>query len=399
MYDGAVVNACIDSRAAYDRVARYVDKSEFTPMAGYWWDLLVDWYLHDPDCERVDRAILRERGERRANAKHRETMVGYFDDLPAVGSPANVVSDLLEVKRHAKANELGASVGGDPAKLLILAREYVELLEAENIEQDTWVEAGDWDEVDEALNEQNRTKLLPLALNERCAGGAIPGHHIVLFGPPEIGKSLVAINMVCGFLRQGRRVLYVSNEDSARVIKERIRCNLSGMSAELARANRSEAIAIARSKGVDNLFVGNMDPGDVAQIERKAQEVDADVIVVDQLRNLHATTVRANAGITQRLDAVAQEFRSLLIRGQYIGVSLMQANAGEHGKRQVWMHYDDVDSSRTGVPASADLLVAIGGDDDMLAQNRRAFSLCKNKLGGNHEGFIVRVTPELSRCK
>lgn len=394
-----VIASCLDSRAAYDRVERFVDRHEFTPMASFWWELVVDWYSRDNSAESIDRGILRAKGSRRAGEKHRETMQEWFDALPRGVSSDNVVSELIAVKRHAKHNELAATPQDDYDKLNKLAREYIELLEAEELQASTWIDAGDWDDIDEALSAENRTKLLPIALNQRAGGGAVPGHHIVLFGPTEIGKSLFAINMVCGFLRQGKRVLYVSNEDAAQIVKERIRCNLSGMSTDQARQDKDKAIDLARSKGIDNLFCGNMDPGDVAQIERKVEETKADVVIVDQLRNLHSVGGNRASGITQRLDQVAQEFRSLLIRKQIIGVSIMQANAGEHGKPQVWMSYDDVDSSRTGVPASADLLIAIGADDNMLAQGRRAVSLCKNKLGGKRDGFLVSVIPELSRCK
>ena len=142
-----------------------------------------------------------------------------------------------------------------------------------------------------------------------------------------------------------------------------------------------------------------MDPGDIKQIERKVDEWDADIVVVDQLRNLNGVVGTRNANNTQRLDSVAREFRSLLIRKQLIGVSIMQASAGEHGKPQVWMSYDDVDSSRVGVPGTADLLIAVGADEDMESRGQRAISLCKNKLGGKKDGFIVQYDIERSKCK
>lgn len=399
MHDGMVVSACVDSRAAYDRVEPFVEPSEFTPMARFWWDLVVDWYRHDGDCERIDRSLLRARGERRAGAKHRETMVGYFDDLADVPSPDNAVRELIEVKRHAKANELAAQQGDDPDKILPVAKAYLELLEAETLEKDTWVEAVGDDDLTFNSDESAKVTLLPQALHRRLGGGAAPGDHIVIFGPTEIGKSLFTINMVAGLLRQGKRVLYMSNEDAAVKTRLRVRSNLASMSAEQIRANPDEARRRSEAKGFSNLFTGNMDPGDVRQIERKVEECNADVIVIDQLRNLHAIGGGRNASGTQRMDQAAQEVRSLLIRKQLIGISVMQANAGEHGKRSVWFHYDDVDSSRTGVPGTADLLIGIGADDEMLLQGVRAISLCKNKLGDNHEGFIVQFDTARSKCK
>lgn len=399
MHDGNVVAACLDSREAFDRVEQFVDKAEFTPMAAHWWGLVSEWYHGDPDAKFVDRPVLRERGIRTVNEKHRETMASWFDHLEPVGSPGNVVSELIAVKRHAVGNELAAAIGGDRDKLVELARDYVEILEAETLEKDTWIEAGDWDDIETLLSAEGRTKLLPLSLNNRAGGGAIPGHHIVIFGPTEIGKSLLAINMVAGFLRQSKRVLVVSNEDAASVWKHRVLCSLANKSAAEVREDRAGAVAHAESKGIRNLLVGNMDPGDVKQIERKVDEWNADIVVVDQLRNLNAVVGTRGGSITQKLDRVAQEFRSMLIRRQIIGVSLTQAHAGEHGKPQVWMSYDDVDSSRTGIPASADLLIAIGANEDMEAQGQRAISLCKNKLGGKKDGFIVQYDTERSRCR
>ncbi len=399
MHDGAVVAACLDSRDAYDRVERFVDEHEFTPMASYWWKLVADWYTRDDRATAVDRGLLRQKGSRQASEKHRETMLGWFDDLPDSVSPDNVVAELLAVKRHAKGNELAAAIGGDVDKLTELAQQHLELLEAETLEKDTWIQAGDWDELEQSLSPEGRTKVLPISLNTRLAGGAAPGHHIVIFGPTEIGKSLLAVNMVAGFLRQGRRVLVVSNEDSAAVWKSRVITNLANKSAQELRENPSESLRTAEGKGLGNLLVGNMDPGDVKQIERKVDEWNADVVVVDQLRNLNCVARIRAGNITQRIDQAAQEFRSLLIRRQLIGVSILQAHAGEHGKPLVWMSADDVDSSRVGAPGTADLLIAVGADEDMEAKGQRAISLCKNKLGGKKDGFVVQYDTERSKCR
>lgn len=82
-----------------------------------------------------------------------------------------------------------------------------------------------------------------------------------------------------------------------------------------------------------------------------------------------------------------------------LGVSLTQANAGDEARPKVWLRDSDVDSSRTGLPAQADLLLGIGADDDMLNTGARAVSLCKNKLSGNHEGFMVQFDYLRSKVK
>ena len=77
----------------------------------------------------------------------------------------------------------------------------------------------------------------------------------------------------------------------------------------------------------------------------------------------------------------------------------MQARAPEHGHRLVWFHADDVDSSRIGAPGTADVLIGVGADEEMLLQNVRAISICKNKVGGNHEGFTVNIDTARSKLK
>jgi hypothetical protein len=57
----------------------------------------------------------------------------------------------------------------------------------------------------------------------------------------------------------------------------------------------------------------------------------------------------------------------------------------------------DIDSSSTGIPAQADVLIGIGADKDDQASNRRVISLIKNKRSGNHEFFPVRLIPQLNK--
>lgn len=399
MRDGLVVAACTDSRAAFDRVHEYIDERELSPMAAFWWPIVGSWYERDPDCERADRSILRERGKRKAGSAHVDTLLGWFDDLPSDVSPDNVVAHVLDLKRIAVGNQLASQMGDDPAELIPLATEYKELLEATDLVKETWVEARDDDDIEFELDDAAKIKVLPVALNTRLRGGVPRGTHIMVFGPTEIGKSMVAVNMVAGFLRQGLRVLYVSNEDPALRVRLRIRSNLAAMSADEIKADPSEARRRSKEKGIDNLFVGNMDPGDVRQIERLVDQRGADVVIIDQLRNLNAVNGGGRLKNVQRIDQAAQEVRALLIRKQLVGVSIMQAYAGEHGKPTVWFHADDVDSSRIGAPGQADVLLGIGADEEMQLQNVRAISICKNKVGGNHEGFTVQVWPKVSKVK
>jgi hypothetical protein len=57
----------------------------------------------------------------------------------------------------------------------------------------------------------------------------------------------------------------------------------------------------------------------------------------------------------------------------------------------------DVDSSNTGIPAQADVMIGIGMSREDELNNRRVISLPKNKPGGNHDAFPVQVDLTKSR--
>ena len=124
------------------------------------------------------------------------------------------------------------------------------------------------------------------------------------------------------------------------------------------------------------------------------QKHEPQCLVVDQIRNLSA--VRKSGTRAQALDSVACEIRQLLSKYGLVGLSLGQANAGDHGKPKIWLATDDFDESRTGVPGQSDLMVGIGCDYKMDAHHQRAISLPANKLSGDHEGFIVTIDTERS---
>ena len=51
----------------------------------------------------------------------------------------------------------------------------------------------------------------------------------------------------------------------------------------------------------------------------------------------------------------------------------------------------DIDSSNTGIPAQADILIGLGANAQDVDMGRRIISLPKNKRGGNHDNFPVQV--------
>ena len=163
-------------------------------------------------------------------------------------------------------------------------------------------------------------------------------------------------------------------------------------------ADPQRAQKISAEKGIGNLSVYDLTPGDARQLEDLVEETESDIVIIDQIRNMNALNTAAK-DITRRMDQAAQEFRAMLKRQDVLGISIAQAYAGEHGKKVVWYGPDDIDSSRVGLAASGDLVIGIGADENMLEQDRRALSIGKNKLGDTKKGIITHFDLRHSKVK
>ena len=89
-----------------------------------------------------------------------------------------------------------------------------------------------------------------------------------------------------------------------------------------------------------------------------------------------------------------------MLKHGVVGVSVCQAGdkTEKHGQLPpAFLQMNDVYGSRTGIPAHCDLLIGVGYDQDMYDRDIRGISLPKNKLGGVHAGFKVRIDTQKSK--
>lgn len=401
MFDAKIVAACIASRDAYQRVVAHIDPHEFTPTGQFWWKLVQQWYESDPKAPGIDASLLRDRAERAAG-RNAGMALDWYDALQreACPSPDNVAWEVLELKRVVKWRELTAAMEAEwnRDEIAQLVEEHRELMRATSLTARSNIDWGaDLDQLSTAVGAGNRVRLWPEALQTKTSG-ALPGDHIVVFGRPEVGKTLFTVNMTAGWLRDGHGVLYVGNEDNINKIKDRVRQNLAGMTKAEVEKFTDEANTRCRKKGWDRFKALHMFPGSAAEIAEVIEETKPTCLVVDQLRNLHTTGGKGGTK-AQRLDDIACDVRQLGAKYGLVVLSVGQANAGEHGRPKVWLDLDDFDESRTGVPGQADLMVGIGMDPTLDAHNQRAISLPKNKLSGDHEGFVVNIDKYRSKIQ
>jgi hypothetical protein len=395
--DGKLFKAVAASGDAYHKIRSHITMTELGPQAAMWWPLIDEWYERDPDARSVDLEILAEKGRKCLPEVHQDVLQGWLKDLPEINSPENVVDFALDLKRYQAGNKLAQAIQiRDESKISTYLEEYAELRQATELGKSEIKWTQDDGEMVDFLNRDNLIKVAPASLNERLKGGASPGDHILVFGRPEMGKTLFTVNMVAGFLKYGHKVLYVGNEESTYKTRRRIACNLANCTTDEFNEQTERALGLAKQRGLDNLMICHMSPGTVAEIEEIVKEVRPAVVVVDQIRNLE----HKGDGMTMKLNELGKDFRNMLGKYDCLGVSITQA--GSRDSQGVWLTIDDIDMSRTGLPAACDVIVGVGADADMLSKGQRAISLPKNKLSDAddaHHGLIVQVDLQRSKIR
>jgi archaellum biogenesis ATPase FlaH len=397
-----VLAACIASRDAYETIKHDVTEGDFGEQGNIIFKAVDAYYGRDGEARSCDTALLTDAISRGlSNPKHQDMfseLVGSITNVES--SPANIVFDFIEVRRQSAGARLASALAsgksaGDCRDLLSEYSKWSDATDLVSEKDDTEVVRGSSvrDLVEGTYNAEELIKIWPRSLNERLDGGLLRGHHMLVFARPEMGKTLMLVNMIAGFLAQNLTVLYVGNEDPISDIVMRVVSRLSGMTKYEVMEQPDDADDIARAKGYDNLILAGLSPGTPREIQQLITEYRPDVVMIDQLRNLNVNEEQ----FTQKLEKSATIARNLGKSNNVLMVSVTQAGDSASGKGPLEM--GDVDSSNTGIPAQVDVMVGVGASHEDEASNRRILSLCKNKRSGRHDFFPVGIDPQTSTVR
>ena len=396
MRERQVLSSAMQSREAFDRIEAHVGRDDFSEQGNVVWAGICEYYDADGSAQSVETGLLQEAIARSIPAdKHKElfrNLVASLSELDV--STPNVVADLIATKREKVGRQLAAAIlDGEPADRL--HAEYGDLLTAEDLgdadDVETRTGMGVRELVEEKFDDKNLIKVMPESLNKRLGGGVKPGHHLILFARPEMGKTMCTIEMMAGFARQGLPILYIGNEDPLDDINMRIINRLSNMPKDAVMADPDEAEARAMKNGYDCITMAGLAPGTPREITKLIEEVKPAVLVLDQLRNLNM----GQDNYVLALENAAKQARQWAKRYSCVVVSVTQAGDSADGKSVLSM--GDVDYSNTGIPSQADVMIGIGANKQQADNGEVVFSLPKNKVSGIHEYFACGAQPHLSK--
>ena len=132
-------------------------------------------------------------------------------------------------------------------------------------------------------------------LNRVLGGGLVPGSLVLIGGEPGIGKSTLTLQTVLRL--QGKRILYVSGEESARQIK--LRADRLGPT--------NEGLFVLCETSLEKIF-------------QHIEEMQPDLVVIDSIQTVQTETVESSAGSIAQIRECAA---ALLRYAKSGGVSIL----------------------------------------------------------------------------
>lgn len=387
-----VLGAMLNSRSAYETFTRVGDKGDFGGVASLVLDAVRGYYELDPAAQRVDRAIIEERvAGSLSNPKHEAAYRSYLQGIPDDVSGPNVEFDLREVHKQRVGERLAIALtnGAPQEEKEALTQEYQEACKTVGSvsvdEEHGFLIGSKLFSDNQAPAAGSLIHLWPQQLDTHIDGGAGAGNLIVVFARPNTGKTLFGINLCTSFVRQGKRVLYIGNEEPVWRIRHRFVARLLKANPSALRQDPQRAEEVAAKRGA-NLAAFKLEPYcDARTIERYTKAWRADCVIIDQM---HKMKVNADSSVNM-LEAQAATCRSL---AQNLNVLMIgNTQAGVSASNKAVLDMNDIEGSKTGIAANADLLLGLGKTRDMWDNGMLELAICKNKLGSSHDHFTLNV--------
>jgi replicative DNA helicase len=251
------------------------------------------------------------------------------------------------------------------------------------------------DEVIELLDVTTKWKFNIPVLKENV-GGIGGGNLMIAFARPETGKTAFWVSLCAGpegFCSQGAIVHAFINEEPAIRTQIRAISAYTGMTRDEILFDKVQAQRIwADIK--DNISMFDTVDWSIEDIDAHCEKNKPDIIVIDQLDKINVSGTYARTD--EKLRQIYTSVREIAKRRECAVIAISQASADAHNRNSI--SFDQMENSKTGKAAEADLIIGIGRNANSDLENKiRTLCVSKNKINGYHGEPVCTIRRGISR--
>jgi len=384
-----ILASAIADRRAYAVAQATGQVNHLSDQGRALWSLIEEWYERDPETASVNTVLLAERAVQ-AHPRHAETLRKIISSLDGQACPGNFSEIMLEQRKTALREDMVMALAeNDEAKFRDVLAAYDGLEGQFEDARDVFV-GYDPSKLYEAVVEGQSIPLAPERFNEKIRGGLLPGQHALVFGRPEAGKSLFAINCVAAAAAAGYRCGFWENEDP--IVATMLRaamCVAQATEDELRDPSPAVKNRLNQGGWYDRIIFKDSPNGTLWEIKKWVEDNDLDFVVINQLANLR---VQNRDNRVLELGTLASGARAI---GKQTGAAVLSVHqAGDSGEGKRVLQMGDLEWSNTAIQAAIDVLIGFGVDNDLEARGQRMLSTPKNKRGQTKEPTLIALDME-----
>ncbi len=254
---------------------------------------------------------------------------------------------------------------------------------------------SDISEVIELLDVTTRWKFNIPVLKENV-GGIGGGNLMIAFARPETGKTAFWVSLCAGpegFCSQGAVVHAFINEEPAIRTQIRAISAYTGMTRDEILFDKVQAQRIW-SDIKDNISMFDTVDWSIEDIDAHCEKNKPDIIVIDQLDKINVSGTYARTD--EKLRQIYTSVREIAKRRDCAVIAISQASADAHNRNSI--SFDQMENSKTGKAAEADLIIGIGRNANSDLENKiRTLCISKNKINGYHGEPVCTIRRGISR--
>jgi replicative DNA helicase len=254
---------------------------------------------------------------------------------------------------------------------------------------------SDISEVIELLDVTTRWKFNIPVLKENV-GGIGGGNLMIAFARPETGKTAFWVSLCAGpegFCSQGAVVHAFINEEPAIRTQIRAISAYTGMTRDEILFDKVQAQRIW-SDIKDNISMFDTVDWSIEDIDAHCEKNKPDIIVIDQLDKINVSGTYSRTD--EKLRQIYTSVREIAKRRDCAVIAISQASADAHNRNSI--SFDQMENSKTGKAAEADLIIGIGRNANSDLENKiRTLCISKNKINGYHGEPVCTIRRGISR--